>query len=765
MIPQPQVEELMLNMVPLKDAKRAAGYFGKTDGGYYIRDDELRREFGGKGARMLELSGTPTIEQFERLLKGLDPHSGKQLTAKLIDDRIPAWDFTASMPKGCTTALELGDERIREALWDAAREAMADVEKLATTRIRKGGMDADRVTSNLVWLAVEHPDTRPAKADGMPDWDRHIHFVVANLTHDEVEGEWKAVKIRPAFDMRKYFSHSFDLRLSKKLSDLGYPIETKLQPDGRGGRKYHTWDIKPARGFEKGWHSANAKNSRRHQEIDDKQEELLAAMKERGLDAPEKLGAVARSKLPMTTRQEKRGDLTLSDFRAYWHARITPEEGRAVAETIRQAKLGLNPKPEPKAAEAMAYAVSHEFQRQSVVPWHRLAATAMERCMGAALPEEFEREAAKLGVLLKDGECSTQEVLEQESRIINFARMGRGTFTPLGVNRTEGLEGLSAQQKAAVRHIWDSTDQVLLIRGGAGTGKTTMMKPALEKLGAPVVLLAPSSDASRGTLRKEGFKDANTVAAFLGDQQMQARVKHGGIIYVDEAGMLSIDDLDQLCQIARQQESRIVLQGDPAQHEAVDRHGNMLHVLEEFASLPVAKLTTIQRQKGDYAKAVAAIRDGEFEQEDAGLRRMGWVIEGEGHAALVAEYARAIEEKKANGERKSVIVINPTHADGDRLTEVLRAVRKEKGLITGEEETFTRLVPLHFTDAQKGDAHQYAGDEVVQFFRKTGPFKAGDRVKANELLPHLRRIQENKSSTSGGGMTTDHFSSPGRRCR
>jgi hypothetical protein len=29
----------------------------------------------------------------------------------------------------------------------------------------------------------------------------------------------------------------------------------------------------------------------------------------------------------------------------------------------------------------------------------------------------------------------------------------------------------------------------------------------------------------------------------------------------------------------------------------------------------------------------------------------------------------------------------------------------------------------------------------------------------------LRRIQENKSSTSGGGMTTDHFSSPGRRCR
>ena len=26
----------MLNMVPLKDAKRAEEYFGKSDGGYYI---------------------------------------------------------------------------------------------------------------------------------------------------------------------------------------------------------------------------------------------------------------------------------------------------------------------------------------------------------------------------------------------------------------------------------------------------------------------------------------------------------------------------------------------------------------------------------------------------------------------------------------------------------------------------------------------------------------------------------------------------------
>ena len=92
---------------------------------------------------------------------------------------------------------------------------------------------------------------------------------------------------------------------------------------------------------------------------------------------------------------------------------------------------------------------------------------------------------------------------------------------------------------------------------------------------------------------------------------------------------------------------------------------------------------------------MAAIRDSDFEKGDAILRSLGWVVEGEGHDALVAEYGRAIEERKANGERKSVLVIDPTHKDGDRLTEKLRALRREKGLVTGEEKTFARLVPLH----------------------------------------------------------------------
>ena len=188
--------------------------------------------------------GGPTSRQFKRLIHGLDPHTGEQLTAKLIEDRIPGWDVTASVPKGVTTALERGDTRVQGVIRWAMTQAFADMEKAATTRVRKHGKYEDRVTGNLVGYAVEHPETRPTKADGRSDWDRHWHLVVFNLTHDAAEDQWKAVKFRPIMDLRKYFSHRFDMYLSWALThQLGYELETTFKTEGKGGRKYYSWDI------------------------------------------------------------------------------------------------------------------------------------------------------------------------------------------------------------------------------------------------------------------------------------------------------------------------------------------------------------------------------------------------------------------------------------------------------------------------------------------------------------------------------------------
>ncbi len=710
----------MLRITPIEDAKAAESYYSKSDGGYYLKADDLRREWGGKSAATLGLSGRPDYEHFKRLIHGLDPHTGEQLTAKLVDHRIPAWDVNLHCAKGVTVALERGDTRIQDAFWEATREAMADIEQLATTRVRKGGRQEDRVTGNLVWYAVEHPETRPAKEDKMPDPHRHIHVVVFNLTYDRVEGEWKAVKFRPIMDLRKYFDRRFNMRFASKLVDLGYEVETKLKADGKGGRKYEGWDIKGIPD------SVVKKFSRRTAEV-----EKLAA--DLGIE-----DARAKDKLGATSRARKRDDLTLADYRQYWDSRVTPEEGRQIAETIKTALLGQNSRPTNEADKAVAFAVQHHFERQSVVDYHNLAVTAMEHCMGRALPDDIMPEAQRQGVLLRDGQATTKEVLAEEGRVIAFARSGRGTCRPMGPSAGTAeptLKGLSAEQRAAVRHVWQNSDRVALVRGGAGTGKTTMMRQAVAGIQRPVVVLAPSADASRKTLREEGFKDADTVARFLIDESFQQRAKDG-VIWVDEAGLLGIRQLAQLFDKAKELNARVILQGDRKQHGSVER-GASLRLLEEFAGLPVSQLREIRRQEHqEYKRAVAAIDDGKLLDAYDILAKLGWIKQTpvfDHNRLLVDDYVQALEEKRADGKKTEVLIVAPTHQEGDEIVLELRKRLKEKGLLGAEERVFQTLKPLGWTEAERSDPSRYAGDEVIRFVRNSGPYRAGEQVEAADL--------------------------------
>lgn len=758
----------MLRFHPIADAKAAEAYYSKSDGGYYLGSDDLRTEWLGRGAELLGLSGQPDFDHFKRLIHGLDPHTGQQLTAKLVGNRIPAWDVTASIPKGVTVALERGDTRVQDALWEAARETIADLEEYATTRVRKGGEHDDRVTGNLIAFAVEHPETRPAKSDNMPDPDRHIHMVVFNVTRDETEGAWKAVKFRPIMDLRKFFDRRFDLRLSSKLTDLGYGIETSLKSDQRGGKRYYSWDIK---GMPK---TVVEKFSRRTGEV-----EKLAA--DLGVGS-----ATGKDKLGATSRQFKRKDMTLAAYRAYWDARVTPDEARQVAEVIMAANLGKNPEPTNTADKGVAFAIGHEFERRSVMDWHDLAVTAMERCMGGAVPEEIEPEARRQGALFKDGQVTTKAVLAEEGRIIDFAREGKGTMRPLGFGRgggtvetvpplggrlpskadtatfsveqqaisrarsepqkpsafdmnqgqntpirahgqNGGIPQLSPEQAALVNHVLASTDQLVLVVGDAGTGKTHAIKSAFAEIRCPVEMLAPSAEASRGVLRKEGFSNADTVASFLLSDQRQAGVKNG-VIWVDEAGLLAIRDLSRLTDIAKQQNARIVLQGDPKQHRSVVRHGNMMNVLQEYAGLPVGRLTEIWRQKHKGYKAVVAdIAAGKREKAFDQLAGLGWVQKVDSNAPLVNDYVAGLAAGKEQ------LIVAPTHVEADEVTAAIRTRLQDDGKLGTEERLFGQLVPLNWTEAERGDLERYDGSEVLQFHRNSGTFKAGQAVRVADF--------------------------------
>ena len=69
---------------------------------------------------------------------------------------------------------------------------------------------------------------------------------------------------------------------------------------------------------------------------------------------------------------------------------------------------------------------------------------------------------------------------------------------------------------------------------------------------------------------------------------------HGGVIWVDEAGLAGTQGIAKLSQIAKDKNARIILSGDKQQHKSVAR-GAPLRLLESQAGIKPHEVTKIRR--------------------------------------------------------------------------------------------------------------------------------------------------------------------------
>jgi len=703
----------MLRITQQDSAKDAKRYYATAD--YYSEGQEIIGSWGGEGARMLGLEGEVDQRSFDRLCDNLDPGDGRPLTVRTRFNRTVGYDFTFSVPKSVSLLYAMtGNQEILDAFRAALEETMRDIEAEMKTRLRKGGKDSDRVTGNLAYAEFIHTTARPI--DGVADMQLHAHCFVFNSTWDDEERRWKAGQFRDLKRDAPYFQAGFRVRMANKLQDLGFGIERKRDDFEIAGI--------PA--------SAIQRFSRRTGEI-----EKVAA--ERGITDPDR-----KAELGAQTRERKNHELTWNQLRQEWDQRLTDQERRALAATYRRETPYA--RPIHGEGEAVDYALSHCFAREAVVPDRKLLTEALKRGIGSVTLEGVRHELARRPLIRGDQAgrqlATTNDVLRDESRLIAFARKGRGRFRPLGdPNRTATRDWLNDGQKAAVRHVLGSRDRVTIIRGVAGTGKTTLeqeLGEALAEAGLPVVALAPTAEASRGVLRTEAkFATADTVARFLKDETMQESAR-GGVALVDEASLLSTRDMLQLFDVADAVQARIVLVGDRRQHRSVAA-GEPLKLLEEKAGLPVAEVTDIMRQSGDYLKAAKALSEGNTAAGFAELDKLGWIREvaySDRYQQLASAYLAAVQEKKAGGLYKSALVISPTHAEAARITQTIRNGLKAQGKL-GDERILAAWVPTHLTDAQKTDATQYESGQMLQFHQHAPGHQNGSRlvVAEGEKLP------------------------------
>ena len=168
-------------------------------------------------------------------------------------------------------------------------------------RVRKGGVDSDRLTGNMVWASFVHRTTRPV--DGVPDPQLHCHATVFNATFDAVEDRWKAAQLANIVRDKGYYQAEFHSRFAKKLSELGYGIE-------RDKNSFRLTGIDRA---------TSDKFSRRTGII-----ESEAAR----LDITD---AKAKGELGRRTRENKdKQGKVISELRGEWTGRLDEEERRAI---------------------------------------------------------------------------------------------------------------------------------------------------------------------------------------------------------------------------------------------------------------------------------------------------------------------------------------------------------------------------------------------------------------------------------------------------
>ena len=139
---------------------------------------------------------------------------------------------------------------------------------------------------------------------------------------------------------------------------------------------------------------------------------------------------------------------------------------------------------EVSAAEAITWAERHLFDRRSVVHEHELWRHALEATRGSATSvNDIKRETA-FRQYLRSGEdkVAHRDVLAREWEIVQAARDGIGTCAPLAPRAINENRQLTPEQLRALDSILWSTNFITLFRGGAGTGKSFVLRKVQQTL-------------------------------------------------------------------------------------------------------------------------------------------------------------------------------------------------------------------------------------------------------------------------------------------
>jgi len=151
-------------------------------------------------------------------------------------------------------------------------------------------------------------------------------------------------------------------------------------------------------------------------------------------------------------------------------------------------------------------------------------------------------------------------------------------------------------------------DGLRIVTGGAGTGKTYVIRGIVEELGGGCIELCAPTGKAAARIREVTGQEAATIHRMLGWRgEFFTRKPFGNkTVIMDEASMC---DATLMAEIVKRKPWRLILVGDAAQLRPVGK-GAPFHDLIEYCPDRVSQLTHCFRSTAAIANAALAVRDG-----------------------------------------------------------------------------------------------------------------------------------------------------------
>jgi conjugative relaxase-like TrwC/TraI family protein len=678
-------------------------------GDYLSEAGKVEMEWFGEGACRLGLSGPCDMAALERLCAGQHPGTGEKLSVRDKGAARRVCFFgQISAPKDVSIALLVGGDRRIEEWWkEAVAETMREMEAVTATRVRAGGRNEDRTTGNMVAAFVTHDTSRAL------DPQLHTHVCVLNFTFDPVEKRWKGVQPYGYMRHQGFLREVCYNRLAARMQAGGYELERQS-----------------AIGFTiKGFPSElREKFSQRRQRI-------LEIAAEKGRSSQDDLQTIA-----LESRPAKR-HTTAAELQTGWRASAGAHLAtiEAVIEATRHKPVAPTVKT---AAEALAAAEAHIFERKSVVATRDLFREALVWGRGtvdlSALRTELDAHVASGELRMAGDEVASRDGAKAEEEFIAWAAAGKTSCGYLGRHPTES--SLDEDQREAVAGVLASRSRVTVLAGDAGTGKTRSLREivaGIEQSGGRVFGCAPSSGAA-DVLRRELSAEADTLQQLLVNEALQREVR-GRVLVVDEAGLVSVKQMRDLCRLAHANDHRVLLVGDTKQHSSVEA-GDALRCLQKFADVPVFRLTQIRRQRSpQYREAVALLAKGEAFGAFNRFVKLGAVREDSDQAGLMRAAAADYVATLRSG--KSCLAISPVWDEIHAFNAEARRQLRAAGMVADHERRVPVMFSLHWTKAQMRDTGSFQPGQVLLFHRSSGYFPKGECLTVVARDPDVLTVQ------------------------